>query len=188
MVEEKQNEKQEIKESKGIEEKLAEQAKPEIKKEKETKEEKKKKRKIQEGKKKTEAVVKGRDLPISTKHAIAICRFIRGKTIDKSISELSQILQFKKALPMRGELPHRKGKIMSGRYPIKAIQHFIRLLKQLAANATVNGLELEKARVECKADRAARPHKRFGQERFKRTHVELKLKMPRQNKKQNKEK
>lgn len=77
---------------------------------------------------------------------------------------------------MKGEIPHRKGKIMSGRYPINATKQFIKLLKQLAANANVNGLEIEKAKIECKANRASRPYKRFGSERFKRTHVTLKLK------------
>ena len=82
----------------------------------------------------------------------------------------------KRAMPMKGEIPHRKGKIMSGRYPIKASQEFIKLLKQLSANATVNEVDLEKVKIECKADRASRPYRRFGSMKFKRTHVTLKLK------------
>ena len=89
---------------------------------------------------------------------------------------------------MRGEIPHRKGKIMSGRYPIKAAQQFVKLLKQLAANATINGIDIEKIKIECQANRAARPYKRFGNMRFKRTHVTLKLKLPEKKNKQEKKK
>ncbi len=162
--------KQENKEEKAEEKKIAETPKQEIKEEKAGKKQEKEKPK------KTEAIVFGKDLGISTKHSIAICRFIRGKKAEEAISLLEEVSRMKKAIPMKGEIPHRKGKMMSGRYPIRAVQQFIKLLKQLSANAAVNGLELEKARIECKADLASRPFKRGGSERFKRTHVMLKLK------------
>ena len=79
------------------------------------------------------------------------------------------------AVPMRGEIPHRKGKIMSGRYPVKAAKEFIKLLKSLKTNALMNELELEKYKIFCKANIASRPYRRFGKGRFKRTHVEIKL-------------
>jgi len=67
-------------------------------------------------------------LPLSTKHCIAICRFIRGKKIDVAMSLLEDVLKMKKAVPMRGEIPHRKGKRMErGRYPIKAAKYFVKL-------------------------------------------------------------
>ena len=44
--------------------------------------------------KKTEAVVNGKDLPISTKHAIAICNFIRGKDIDFAIQQLEDVKKY----------------------------------------------------------------------------------------------
>ena len=165
------------KDIKEIKEKAEEQVEKEEKKKKEEgkkEERKEEKKKKPEEKKKTEAIVHGKDLPVSTKQCIAICNSIRNKTIDKSISLLGEVLKMKRAIPMKGELPHRKGKIMSGRYPIKAAQHFIKLLKQLSANATVN--EIEKGRIQCKANRASRPYKRFGNKRFKRTHVTLILK------------
>jgi len=87
---------------------------------------------------------------------------------------LEQAEKKKIAIPMRGEIPHRKG-MMSGRYPINAIKEFIVLLKSLKANALVNELELEKFKIACKANVASRPYRRFGRGRMKRTHVELKL-------------
>ena len=127
------------------------------------------------GPKKTEAIVNGRSLPISTKHAVAICNLIRNKDIDKAISIMEQAEKMKIAVPMTGEIPHRKGKMMSGRYPVKASKHFVLLLKSLRANALMNELELEKYRLFCKANIASRPYRRFGKGRFKRTHVTLKL-------------
>jgi len=131
---------------------------------------------------KTEAVVNAQGSPISTKHSIAICNLIRGKDIDKAISILELAEQRKIAVPMRGEIPHRKG-MMSGRYPIKAVKEFIKLLKSLKANAIVNELELEKYVIFCKSNVAPRPHRRFGRTRFKRTHVTLKLILPVKKKK-----
>jgi len=124
--------------------------------------------------KKTEAVVNGNDLRISTKHAVAICNYIKNKNIDVAIHSLYEVGNMKKPIPMKGEIPHRKG-IMSGRYPLKAVAEFIKLLKSLKANAITNELELEKFKLFCMANVASRPHKRFGRARFKRTHVQLKL-------------
>ena len=124
--------------------------------------------------KKTEAIVNVVNLPISTKHSIAVCRFIKNKKIENAISELEQVFSLKKAVPMKGEIPHRKGKgMMSGRYPKKATEHFIKLLKALSANANTNGLE-NPVIVEAVANMASRPFGKFGRVRKKRTHVKIK--------------
>jgi len=124
---------------------------------------------------KDEAVVNGVSLPVSTKTSIAICKFIRGKTIEKAVADLEEVLKFNRVIPMTGEIPHKKGKgIMSGRYPIKAIGYFIRMLKNLNANAIVNGLE-EPIIVEAIPNRASRPYGRFGAIRRKRTHIKIKV-------------
>ena len=127
MAEEIKKQQAEPKEEKKADAKAEPKKKPEVKKE-------------EEKPKKTEAIAKGSNLPISTKHSIAICRFIRGKDIDKSLEQLEQVINKKRAIPMKGEIPHRKG-MESGRYPIKATKVFVKLLKSLAANSSVNGLE-----------------------------------------------
>ncbi len=131
--------------------------------------------------KKTEAVVRARDLEISTKHAMAICDLIRYKEPNYCIEILEQVLDFKKAIPVRGEIPHRKkghriGKLVSGRYHQKASVAFIKLLKNLIANAGINGMNAENLKIEtARADRASRPIKPtrigYGRKKFKRTHV-----------------
>jgi len=125
--------------------------------------------------KKTEAIVKVTNLPISTKVSASICRFIKGKKIESAIANLDQVILHKKAIPMKGEIPHRKGKIMSGRYPKKATEYFIRLLKNLLANANVNDLN-SPIIVEAVANIGSRPFGRFGRIRKKRTHVTIKVK------------
>ena len=126
------------------------------------------------GDKKKDASVKGMSLPISTKQAIAICNFIKGKDVDKAIGDLEEVGKLRKPVPMRGEIPHKKG-IMSGRYPVNASKVFIRLLKSLKSNAIVRELELEKYKLAGMTNLATRPYRRGGRTRFKRSHVEIKL-------------
>ena len=142
------------------------------------KEAKKEKKKDETKPKKTEAVVNISGLPISTKHSIAICNFIRGKNIDNSIAILGDVQRLKRAVPMKGEIPHRKGNMMSGRYPIKAAGEFIKILKSLKSNAIVNELELEKYVIFCKSNVASRPYRKSGRARGKRTNVQIKLILP----------
>jgi len=153
-----------------------EETKPEEKETKvEQKEEKKEKKQEKKIVKKDEAVVRGVSLPISTKTSAAICKFIRGKRIERAIADLEEVLKFKRVIPMTGEIPHKKGKgIMSGRYPIRAIGYFIKMLKNLQANAIVNGLE-EGIIIEAIPNRASQPYGRGGAIRRKRTHVKIKV-------------
>jgi ribosomal protein L22 len=158
------------------EEKIAEKTEKEAEKleKSEKKEEKKevKEKKI-EKQKKTEAIVDLKSVPISTKQSIAVCRFIKGKKIENAIKELREVLMFKRAVPMKGEIPHRKGKIMSGRYPKKACENFIIILKSLQANANVNGLN-DPVIVEAVPNQGSRPYGRYGRVRRKRTHIKIK--------------
>ena len=132
--------------------------------------------------KKDEAVVNARSLPISTKTSADVCRFIRGKRIGDALEYLELVMVGKKALPMKGEYAHRKGKIMSGGFPFEASKHFIVLLKSLAANAGANGID-DPVIVEAIPNMASRPFGRFGRFQKKRTHVRL---VAREKKKLNK--
>ena len=84
---------------------------------------------------------------------------------------MEKVILLKKPVPMKGEIPHRKG-MMSGRYPKKTAEHFIKLLKSLSANASVNGLE-KPIISEAIANLASRPYSKFGRVRKKRTHVKI---------------
>ncbi len=194
--EESKNETREEKDKK--EEKIIEKAVEEVE-QKENKEEvktkgteEKKERKKEEPKiKRIEAIVKGRSLPISTKQSVAICNYIRGKSIANALQDIQDSILMKRPVPMTGEIPHRKGKYTgktsgSGRYPINSLKQFEKLLKSLGANANVNGLE-NPIITKAMANFASRPYGRFGRVHKKRTHVIIQVK-ERSKLKQNKKK
>ena len=126
--------------------------------------------------KKNTAVVNANQLKISTKHSMAICNMIRGKTTEQALNLLEEVLRFKKVVKMNNrEVGHKPGKgIMAGRYPQNACKEFIRLIKQLNANAVVNEVPIEEMTIFCKADVGSRSYRRMGQ-RFKSTNLQLKL-------------
>ena len=144
------------KEKEKLEDKIEEKKKPEIKRQK-----------------KNEAVVRGFSLPISTKHSIALCNFIRTKTTEQALKDLDLVLKMRRPLPMKGEIPHRHGKIMSGRFPQNATEYFVKLIKTLEANARVNGFGENIKITLASANIASRPYGRFGRHRKKRTNVVL---------------
>ena len=104
-----------------------------------------------------------------------ICSFIKNKKIDDAMKDLGEVILMKRAVPFKGEIPHRKGRgMMSGRYPVKAAGLFINLLKSLKGNVLVNGMDLDKTRIKiASANWAARPM-RSNRREGKRTHVVLK--------------
>lgn len=164
---------------KDVNPKVQSQPKAEMKVEKESKTEVKadakpevKETKKQDKVKRTEAVARGLDLSLSKKHCMYIGDFIKNKPIDLAISQLEEVIKFKRAIPMRGEIPHRSEPgMMSGRYPITASKAFITMLKGLKGNALSNGMDLDKTRiVTIVSNWASRPMRKGGA-RFKRTHV-----------------
>jgi len=127
--------------------------------------------------KKEEAIAKGTDLHASKKHCMYICSFIKNKPISQAISELQEVIKMKRAIPFKGEIPHRHelgGR--PGRYPVKVSGQFINLLKALQGNVLMNGLDIDKTRIYfASATWDSRPAKRGGM-RFKRSFVLLKAK------------
>ncbi len=173
----------------------------EKKQEQKTKQEKKKEEKKKKKEKNLIGIAKGKDLPISTKYAVAICSFIKGKKPQEAITLLEQVLKKKIAVPMKGEIPHKpnmpKGK-PSGKYPIRASKVFIKLLRNLIANTTIKGLDIDSLIItKAIANKAARPSRgtriAFGRKHFKRSHIELetqgiKIEIKKRGEKEKKEK
>lgn len=125
--------------------------------------------------KKDEATANGFSLPMSKRHGMYICTFIKHKSVDQALKELNEVIAYKRPVPMKGEIPHRSHPgVMSGRYPIKAAKQFVTMLKALRGNIIVNGMDLDKTRISwANANWASRPQRKGGM-RFKRTHVVLK--------------
>ncbi len=151
------------------------------------KEEPKKAEKKKETKKKVKremVYVYGKEIPISTKKSQGICRFIKGKRIGDAIRDLEEVANMKRAVAMKGEVPHRKGKMAGGQFPQKTAKHFIVLLRSLAGNAS----EMDNpVIVEAISNFASRPFGRFGRVTHKRTNIKIiakekKIKMKKEKK------
>lgn len=114
--------------------------------------------------KKEEAIAIGRNLPISLKHSMYISTFIKQRSIDQAMNALEEVAALRRAVPFKGEIPHRSEPgMMSGRYPQSAAKEFIHVLKNLKGNAIANGLDLEKTKISYACPSwAARPMRRGG--------------------------
>ncbi|MEK6894732.1 MAG: hypothetical protein AABX10_04685 [Nanoarchaeota archaeon] len=113
--------------------------------------------------KKDHAIARNEGVHISKRHGIYICSFIKGKTIDRAIKELEEVIILKRAIPFKGEIPHRKGDMMSGRYPVAASKIFISMLKNLKGAVLYNGMDITKARISSAyTNFSPRPQRRGG--------------------------
>lgn len=158
-------------EIKNIQKEIIEEKSEKIQEKKETKENKKQEKpKI----KRDNAIIRAKDLPLSTKKSSAFCKFIKNKEIGKAIADLEDVLKHKKAVPSKGEIPHKKG-MAGGIYSDKTAEYFLKLVKSLQANAVVNNLE-NPVISEAFANIASRPFSKFGRVRKKRSHITIKAK------------
>lgn len=123
--------------------------------------------------------VHGRDLPISTKHAVEICKFIKGKSLQQSKKMLQDVMEKKRAVPFtrfKRNIGHKPGNMAAGRYPYKASKIILQLLNSLEANAENKGLDAQSLYVTTLIpNRASRPlHMgRHRQRKMKRTHIRI---------------
>lgn len=177
MEEKKMEKKQETKAAESKANVASENVKP-VESKEEKKEEKKETKKTETPKvKKTEAIAYGISLVASKKHCMYICNFIKGKKIDDAISMLQDVIKYKRAVPFKGEIPHRRGVgMMSGRYPINASKIFINILKGLKGNAIVNGMDLDRTFISYGSPSWASRPSRKGGVSAKRTNLLIKAK------------
>ena len=172
---EEENKKQEIEEKKEeVAEAKMEAGKIEAEKKEEKTEEKKEKK--EKKIKKEEAHIDVRNARISKKQSMAICDYIRGKGIDECVAFLEDVIKQNKALPMKGEIPHRRGDIMAGRFPVNSSKEFIVMLKSLKSNAIQNGLDVDKSKIKVAVpNKGSKVLRSGGREQAKRTHVYIEL-------------
>jgi large subunit ribosomal protein L22 len=94
----------------------------------------------------------GKEMRISPKHAMEVCRAIRGKRLEEAKEYLQAVTAKKRAVPFKRhckKVGHRKA-IQgwdAGRYPVKAANAILEVLKNAEANASYKGLDLEKLRI-----------------------------------------
>ena len=136
----------------------------------------------------TTAKAYGDSLQISTKAAVVIAKFLRGKDANWAVTYLDDVIALKKAIPFTrftDGVGHRRGKMASGRFPMKAAQAIQALIKSAIANAANLGLDEELVIVHINANKAASRFHQGRQRRrmMKQTHVEVVVKEKEQKEK-----
>ncbi|MEK6800502.1 MAG: 50S ribosomal protein L22 [Nanoarchaeota archaeon] len=119
----------------------------------------------------------GISLPISTKQAVEICNFLRGKTTEQSKNILKDVINKKAAIPFKRynrDMGHKTG-MAAGRYPKNASSQILKLLESVEANAQNKGLAPPFKITKLLANKAAKQwhYGRHLRTKMKKTHVEI---------------
>ncbi|RLF12385.1 MAG: 50S ribosomal protein L22 [Thermoprotei archaeon] len=91
----------------------------------------------------------GRDLRVSWKKAVEVCRFIKGRKLSQARELLERVLRKEIMIPFtrfRKKRAHH-GSINghpSGGYPIRVVREVLKILRNVEANAESKGLDVEK--------------------------------------------
>ena len=98
------------------------------------------------------AKASGRELKVSHKASREICKALKGMMLTDAKQYLRDVAAKKKAIPYtryNKKLPHRHGLTNSfcGRYPIKASEEILDVLKSAQANAENKGLDVDRLRI-----------------------------------------
>ncbi len=91
----------------------------------------------------------GRELPISPKKAVELCRALRGKSIEDAKEYLERVIAKRQAVPMRRYhtmVAHKKG-VGPGRYPVKVARHMLKVIQSAEENAGYKGLDVDSMRI-----------------------------------------
>lgn len=91
----------------------------------------------------------GKEIRVSPKHCVEICRELKGKKLEYAKDYLQEVIDMKRAVPFKRYkkgIAHRRGlnKWHSGRYPVKAASHIMKLLESAESNAEYKGLNVER--------------------------------------------
>lgn len=94
----------------------------------------------------------GREMRISPKHAMEVCRAIKRMKLAVAKDFLQAVAEKKKAVPYRShrkKIAHRRGltKWDAGQYPVNAARAILKVLGNAEANAKYKGMSEEKLRI-----------------------------------------
>lgn len=121
-----------------------------------------------------------RDIHISTKHAIEIFNYIRGRPLSQAKRLLQSSIDKKKPIPVKkftDGVGHKAG-IASGRYYEKACSEILKVLDAAEANARNKGLSVADLKLSYAVAQKAGKQWHYGRKRrsvFKNTHLEVGL-------------
>jgi large subunit ribosomal protein L22 len=105
----------------------------------------------------------GKELPISPKMSREICRMLRGKNVAVAISMLEEVVELKRAVPLKRYnfgVAHKKG-IGPGRFPQKAAKAILHVIESARSNAEYKGLDTDNMRIRVAAAHLGRTTKGY---------------------------
>ncbi|WP_461867061.1 50S ribosomal protein L22 [Thermococcus sp.] len=93
----------------------------------------------------------GRDLRISPKFSIELCRELRGMMLNDALKYVDDIITLRKPLPLRrfhDSQGHKPGKGFGpGRYPVKVAKAMKKILLNVKNNAEQKGLDPDRLKI-----------------------------------------
>lgn len=128
---------------------------------------------------KNTATAKGTNLPVSNRQSKEVCEYIRGRDAKRMQKFLSEVIMLKVAVPYKWakmDLPHRKGRVGPGRYPIKVAKLVLELLNSAIANAENKGMKADDLFIKNAISNKGPTvwhSSRLGKLQAKRTHIEI---------------
>ncbi len=87
----------------------------------------------------------GRNLPLSLKDSVNICRALKGMRLEDAKDYLEDVIKKKRAVPYfryLDSISHRKG-MGPGRYPVKEAKYILKVLVNAEANAEDKELDTD---------------------------------------------
>ncbi|RLG60661.1 50S ribosomal protein L22 [Candidatus Geothermarchaeota archaeon] len=93
-----------------------------------------------------------REVSISPKAAVEVCREIKGMTLDKARRYLEEVVEMKRPVPFKRSVKHigHRRELQGwkiGRYPVKVAKYMLKLLDNLENNAINKGLDPSRLRI-----------------------------------------
>ncbi len=109
------------------------------------------------------ARARGRDLPISRKKSMELCRALRGMELQDAKDYLEDIIALKRPVPFRrytSGAGHKKG-IGPGKYPVKVAKYVLKVIENAESNAEYNGMETDNLYIKSIAAHTGRVYKGY---------------------------
>jgi len=92
----------------------------------------------------------GKELRVSPKDAMEVCRALRGMRLGKAKEFLEKVQKRVTPVPFRThnkKVAHRRGTGGAGAYPVKVAKELLKVLKNAEENAKYKGMEVEKLKI-----------------------------------------
>lgn len=121
----------------------------------------------------------GKDLSISTKKAVEVCKKVRNKNLASAKKILEDTIALKTPIPFtrfNRDMGHKPG-IAAGRFPVKTAKLILEVIESAESNAQNKGLNTHHLVVHhiCAQKASRPPHYGRRRRKTKRTHIEVVL-------------